>query len=234
MLFPVLMWLALISVVFCLLAVNWAGVATWVQVPLTAAKIELGTLASTVSVAGFAITVPWLYMAFVFIMVAGMSNAVNLTDGLDGLAAGTVTIVMLAYAGIAFRQDSLETALFGTPLAVVYRVGWLNHAIARRVIRLSHIGLPNIVAGAEVAPELLQNHAPVVERRSVARCDRQRLVVARQRILVALQIPQQVAAVIERVDKVRPDRERPVITCQRLLVTVQRPQHGAMDREGFR
>ncbi len=66
---------------------------------------------------------------------------------------------MQAYAAccaVASGTATLETALFGTPLAIVYRVGWLNHLIAKRVIRLSHIGLPNIVAGTEVAPELLQ------------------------------------------------------------------------------
>ncbi len=61
-----------------------------------------------------------------------------------------------ACCAVASGTATLETALFGTPLAIVYRVGWLNHAIAKRVIRLPHIGLPNIVAGAEVAPELLQ------------------------------------------------------------------------------
>jgi lipid-A-disaccharide synthase len=62
-----------------------------------------------------------------------------------------------ACCAVASGTATLETALFGTPLAIVYRVGWLNHAIARRVIKLSHIGLPNIVAGREVAPELLQD-----------------------------------------------------------------------------
>lgn len=62
-----------------------------------------------------------------------------------------------ACCAVASGTATLETALFGTPLVVVYRVGWLNHAIARRVLTLPHIGLPNIVAGEEVAPELLQD-----------------------------------------------------------------------------
>jgi lipid-A-disaccharide synthase len=62
-----------------------------------------------------------------------------------------------ACCAVASGTATLETALFGTPLAIVYRVGRLNHAIARRVIKLPHIGLPNIVAGREVAPELLQD-----------------------------------------------------------------------------
>lgn len=57
---------------------------------------------------------------------------------------------------VASGTATLETALFGTPLVVVYRTSALNYAIARRVVTLPHIGLPNIVAGEEVAPELVQ------------------------------------------------------------------------------
>ena len=40
------------------------------------------------------------YYVFIFLVVAGAANAVNLTDGLDGLAAGTVTIAALTYAAM--------------------------------------------------------------------------------------------------------------------------------------
>ena len=43
-----------------------------------------------------------LYYFIVWITISGFSNAVNLTDGLDGLAAGSGTIVLVAMAGIAF------------------------------------------------------------------------------------------------------------------------------------
>jgi len=58
---------------------------------------------------------------------------------------------------VASGTATLETALFGTPLVIVYRTGWLNYAVARRMVRLQRIGLPNIVTGAEVAPELIQD-----------------------------------------------------------------------------
>ena len=58
---------------------------------------------------------------------------------------------------VASGTASLETALFGTPLVVVYRTGWLNYEIARRLVTLKQIALPNIVAGASVAPELIQD-----------------------------------------------------------------------------
>ena len=43
-----------------------------------------------------------LYIVFIYIVVAGTTNAVNLTDGLDGLAAGCAAIALLAYVGITF------------------------------------------------------------------------------------------------------------------------------------
>jgi len=42
------------------------------------------------------------YPVFIYIVVAGTTSAVNLTDGLDGLAAGCAAIVLLAYIGITF------------------------------------------------------------------------------------------------------------------------------------
>ncbi|MBI5105986.1 MAG: phospho-N-acetylmuramoyl-pentapeptide-transferase [Solirubrobacterales bacterium] len=52
-----------------------------------------------------------LYPLFIYLVVAGTTNAVNLTDGLDGLAAGCAAIVLLAYIGITFissGQDDLS------------------------------------------------------------------------------------------------------------------------------
>jgi phospho-N-acetylmuramoyl-pentapeptide-transferase len=66
---------------------------------------------------GDTLLIPWLYLAFIAFMMIAMSNAVNLTDGLDGLAAGTVTIVALAFGGIAYRQNSLESAIVGAAIA---------------------------------------------------------------------------------------------------------------------
>ncbi len=52
-----------------------------------------------------------LYPLLIFLVVAGTTSAVNLTDGLDGLAAGCVAIVMLAYVGITFVTGERDLAL---------------------------------------------------------------------------------------------------------------------------
>lgn len=56
-----------------------------------------------------------IFLAFIYILLAAWSNAVNLTDGLDGLASGTTALVMAAYTGITFWQfrnscDAVATA----------------------------------------------------------------------------------------------------------------------------
>jgi phospho-N-acetylmuramoyl-pentapeptide-transferase len=56
----------------------------------------------------------WLYFAFVLVLVVGMSNAVNLTDGLDGLAIGPVMVNSGTYLLWAYVAGSV---LFGRPLA---------------------------------------------------------------------------------------------------------------------
>ncbi|WP_225749400.1 phospho-N-acetylmuramoyl-pentapeptide-transferase [Paraeggerthella sp. Marseille-Q4926] len=105
----------LIATVFCLVAVNWLHVAPTVEIPFVY-TFDLGVLTTVVPV-GDGIAIPWLYLAFVDILLVGLCNAVNLTDGLDGLAAGTVMIVMIVMAAIAYRSDMLEPAIFGAALA---------------------------------------------------------------------------------------------------------------------
>ena len=51
---------------------------------------------------------------------------------------------------------TLEAAVAGCPLVVAYRTSRWTYAIARRVVRIPHIGLVNVVAGREVAKEFVQ------------------------------------------------------------------------------
>jgi len=52
---------------------------------------------------------------------------------------------------------TLEAAVADCPCAIVYRTSALSYAIARRLVHIPHIGLLNIVAGREVAPEFVQD-----------------------------------------------------------------------------
>ena len=52
---------------------------------------------------------------------------------------------------------TLEAAVAGCPCAVVYQTSRISYEIARRLVRIPHIGLLNVVAGREVAPEFVQD-----------------------------------------------------------------------------
>jgi phospho-N-acetylmuramoyl-pentapeptide-transferase len=53
-----------------------------------------------IPVVGWNIHLGWLYYPFLFVVIAGTVNGVNLTDGIDGLAAGTVMIALLTFLAI--------------------------------------------------------------------------------------------------------------------------------------
>jgi lipid-A-disaccharide synthase len=54
---------------------------------------------------------------------------------------------------------TLEIALIGTPLVVIYRIAPLSYRIMSRMIKVDHIALCNIVAGYRMVPELIQHDA---------------------------------------------------------------------------
>lgn len=66
-----------------------------------------------------------LYLLFVFLVIAGSSNAVNLTDGLDGLAAGCCAIVLLAYTAITFITGEQENLSMLSACLVGACIGFL-------------------------------------------------------------------------------------------------------------
>jgi phospho-N-acetylmuramoyl-pentapeptide-transferase len=61
---------------------------------------------------GWQIQLNWLYLPLLLLMMIGTSNAVNLTDGLDGLLAGTAAIAYGAYAVIGMVQSNYTVAIF--------------------------------------------------------------------------------------------------------------------------
>ncbi len=54
---------------------------------------------------------------------------------------------------------TLETALLGKPMIVIYRLSWLTYWLARLLVRVEHIGMVNLLAGERLVPELIQDQA---------------------------------------------------------------------------
>ncbi len=60
---------------------------------------------------------------------------------------------------VASGTATLQAAVIGTPMVLLYRVSWLTYWIARWLITVNCIGLVNIVAGRKIIPELIQQDA---------------------------------------------------------------------------
>jgi len=94
-----------------------------------------------------------LYPVLIYLVLAGTTSAVNLTDGLDGLAAGCAAIVLLAYIGITFitsGQDDLSL-LAGCLVGACVGFLWFNAFPATIFMGdTGSLGLGGAVAGLAV------------------------------------------------------------------------------------
>ncbi len=62
-------------------------------------------------------------------------------------------------AWVASGTATLETALMDCPMVVVYRTARLTYEVGKRLIRVPHLGMVNLLAGRELCPELIQDAA---------------------------------------------------------------------------
>jgi len=82
----------------------------------------------------------------------GAEGAVSPTAG------GARAALLHARASIvASGTATVEAALIGNPFVVVYRVSPLTYAIARRMVKVPHVAMANLIAGKRVVPELIQH-----------------------------------------------------------------------------
>ncbi|MFH0793472.1 MAG: lipid-A-disaccharide synthase [bacterium] len=65
----------------------------------------------------------------------------------------------LDFAWVKSGTATLETALLGTPMLIVYKVSWLSWMLAKSIVKVPFISLVNLIANDLVVPELLQNEA---------------------------------------------------------------------------
>jgi len=107
-------------------------------------------------------------------LVKEFPNAQFVVAGVDSLPGFVYDLARKAGIKVVFNQTydllshataavvtsgtaTLETALFRVPQIVVYRTSSISYHIAKRLIRVPFISLPNLIAGKEVVKELIQN-----------------------------------------------------------------------------
>ncbi|HVW26255.1 MAG TPA: lipid-A-disaccharide synthase [Polyangiaceae bacterium] len=77
-------------------------------------------------------------------------------SGVRVVRRGVTEIAGAAAAVVASGTATLECAALGVPPVIVYRTDPLTFAVAARLVRVDHVGLPNLVLGERAFPELLQ------------------------------------------------------------------------------
>ncbi len=91
-----LIFQTLVSVVFLVLAVKLGYISTEITIPFTKISLELS----------------WFYVIFMTVFLIGFTNAVNLTDGLDGLAASVTAVVTLFFTVCAILVKNYDVSYF--------------------------------------------------------------------------------------------------------------------------
>jgi len=104
------------------------------------------------------------------VAAASQELAVGLTEILDRHARDrqvaqikvgeTAAIMQRASAGIvASGSATLEAAYFRLPFVLIYKVAWPTYLAARLVVKVKHLGMPNVLAEREIVPEFIQHRA---------------------------------------------------------------------------
>ena len=134
--------LTLAVVLADVLAVRYVGVTQTVLVPYFDRSLVLGP-----GIVGIA-----LFSFFLLLVIAGTTNAVNLTDGLDGLAAGTGAMALLSYTAIAFLERQYDVAVVcGAMVGAIVGFLWYNARPAQIFMGdTGSLAIGGVLAGAAV------------------------------------------------------------------------------------
>lgn len=110
----------------------------------------------TIPIIKVVLPLSWLYSILVFFMFTGASNAVNLTDGMDGLAAGCSFISYIAFLIIALCMKEYQVAIFISSLLGAL-LGYLHYNVSPAKIFMGDTGSLALGAGfAAIAMVLKQ------------------------------------------------------------------------------
>ncbi len=99
-------------------------------------------------------------MVFPYDTLVAHAKAIGLPSNLEVEIGGLSQALANADLAIASTGTvTLECACFGVPTVAIYRAGWADYQIARRISHVQYLAMPNLLGREEVFPEFIQDSA---------------------------------------------------------------------------
>ncbi|MDP2646457.1 MAG: lipid-A-disaccharide synthase [Desulfobacterales bacterium] len=128
-------------------------IAKLLPVMLEAARILLNRLQNVHFIISIAPDVARKHVEDLIIRY-GLDEHIEIADGGVGKVLARTRLAVAASGTV-----TLEAAISGTPVVVIYRVSPITYWLGRALVKVKHISLVNLIAGRQIVPELLQGRA---------------------------------------------------------------------------
>ena len=136
--------LLIISAIYTMFLINKVQIGTEIIIPFTESTIFLPV---------------WLYIPFTIFVMLATTNAVNLTDGVDGLAGSVCAIILTAISIIALKLNNIAISIFGSIL-VGSCVGFLIYNFHKAKVMMGDTG--SLLLGGAISSMMIYLRNPLL------------------------------------------------------------------------
>ena len=136
--------LLIISVIYTMFLINYAKLGTDIIIPIIDYDLNLPI---------------WIYVPFTILVMLASTNAVNLTDGVDGLAGSVSAIMITAISIIAFRAENFGISVFGA-IVVGSLIGFLIYNFYKAKVMMGDTG--SLLLGGVISSMTIYLKLPLI------------------------------------------------------------------------
>ena len=136
--------LSIISVIYTVFLIKYAQIGTDIIIPILNYNLVLPI---------------WLYIPFIIFVMLGSTNAVNLTDGVDGLAGSVSAIMVTAISIIAMKMGMVSISVFGA-IVVGCCAGFLIYNFYRAKVMMGDTG--SLLLGGVISSMMIYLKQPLL------------------------------------------------------------------------
>ncbi len=103
-------------------------------------------------------------LSFIVPVLSSQAGLCRQLIGASGLPVKVIVddtynaVGMSEFAVVTSGTATLETALLGTPMVIIYKVSFFSHMVAKVMLSIDRIGIVNIATGEDIVPELVQSN----------------------------------------------------------------------------